>query len=136
VRERPAVSFTTTTSSCTTSAPAGGVWIWNWSWSPRRCPPEFRLATMNQDSAGHRPLCQGRSRSDCDVLTLCHRSWTARLLACAGGVVAGRGAGLGFHGGRQQLVIEVTPGPGFSGLDRPDDSVTGLLMMGSRVPIP
>src|SRR5216683_900668 len=49
----PAVSFTTTTSSCTTSTPVGGVWIWNWSWSPRRCPPESRLETMNQDSIGH-----------------------------------------------------------------------------------
>ena len=44
-------------------------------------------------------------------------------------------ARLGLPGG-QQLVIEVAPGPGFAGLDGPDDSVTGALMMGSRVPVP
>src|SRR5712692_2149314 len=66
----------------------------------------------------------------CEVAMSCRtaemsRSWAARLLALARGVVAGRGAGLGFHGGRQQLVIEVAPAPGFAGLDGPDDGVTG-----------
>jgi len=34
------------------------------------------------------------------------------------------------NAGRQRLVIEVAPGPGFSGFDGPDDSVTGALMIG------
>jgi len=75
---------------------------------------------------------------DRDVLALARMS---RVMDCASvclcrGCCCRERCRAGFHGRRQQLVIEVAPGPGFSGFDGPDDSVTGALMMGSRVPVP
>ena len=74
---------------------------------------------------------------DRDVLALAEMS---RVMDCASACLCWRcccreSAGLGLPGG-QQLVIEVAPGPGFSDFDGSDDSVTGALMMGSRVPVP
>src|SRR6266568_2618535 len=77
----------------------------------------------------------------CKVAMSCHTvrcrgSWTARLLAFAWGVVAGRGAGLGLLRRGQRCVIEVAPAPGFAGLDGPDDGVTAAVMVDARVPVP